>query len=356
VAAGAGMLSVGGVLAGALGVSVVMGGVRMMEGEEVEVGPVVESGRSLRGGEGILMRVRNARVEGKLLSDEEIWENLTALDGEPVTVVTNLLLGEVLKAVPEGREFEFIDEAKERVSVKMMERLCFTLMENAVEKAPMKTVEGMLKRGLFLMSNPDRAMWNPDTVNSGRLGCLVVIEWCKMEPAEASMWVAENWEQLEKLGRAGFHSQGMYSNRRRKNHRFERGDRTFADELRQIVGREIFRSDGFGGVETFVSHFDDEIAATVWKPIFVYEIELEEGELYPDEFAERLVTFPDREPFGELKEVSWLSWFNRGLFPNRSEGRAFKQEYLEALPEHLAADFRRSCLEEVHQIGKEGEE
>jgi len=225
-----------------------------------------------------------------------------------------------------------------------MERLCFTLMENAVEKAPMKTVEGMLERGLFLMSNPDSGMWNPDMVNSGRLGSRVVIAWSKMEPIEASMWVAENWVQLEKLGKAGFHFQGMYSEWRRKNHRFERGHRTFADELGQVVGREIFRSDGFEGVETFVNHFDDEIAATIWKPIFVSEIKMEEGELYPDEFAERLATFPDREPFGELKEVSWLTWFNR------SGGGASKQEYLEALPKHLATDFRRSCLEEVHQI------
>jgi len=73
VAAGAGMFSMGGILAGALGVSLAVGGVRMMEGEMVKVPPVAESGRSLRGGEGNVMRIKNARVEGRSPSDEEIW-------------------------------------------------------------------------------------------------------------------------------------------------------------------------------------------------------------------------------------------------------------------------------------------
>lgn len=355
VVVGGGMFSMAGILAGAMGVSVVMGGVRMMEGkEEVERVPVAESERTTgsRGGS-VFKQIRNGGASGRVLTDVEIWANLDALDGEPMTMVTELLLEEVLKSIPAVRVLEFIDEADERVSVKMKERLCFALMERAVEGNPGEAVESLLERGLFRMKNPDFR-------SSTELGYQGVMLWAGIELTAASEWVVKNWERLEGLGEARSITPAMYSKRRRENRglgEVQERARTFADQIGQGIGNQHFRSKGFGGVKNFVENFDEETAVMIWKPIFFYARSVSGSELYPVEFTEYLVTFPDREPYGELKEVSWMQWYGswERQFKNGG-GKVTKREYLEALPAHLAADFEKSCLDDIHRVGEGGGE
>jgi hypothetical protein len=349
VVSGSGMFSLVGILAGALGVSVVMGGVRMMEGEEAAVSSVMESGRVLRNGESVLTRIRNTGAAGRSLSDEEIWENLVMLDGEPMTVVTDLLVEEVLRSVPGERFFEFIDEADKRVSVKMKERLCYSLLEKAVETAPIGTVEGILEKGVFEMRNPKLGY-------SSYLGVHAVVNLFSHDLEAASAWVIENWWRFEEMGEEGSVTESRTTRRRQLEGGFSPND-MWVDVVGRATARAVYHVEGFQGVEAFAKNFDDEMAATMWRNLMCRSgVGLKEGEFYPVQHAEYLATLPDHEPFGGMKELAWLTWYERwGSDLKSREEKVTKEEYMSALPGHSAADFKKSCLDEVHRIEKRGE-
>jgi len=318
----------------------------MMDGGKIEVTPVVESGRNLRGGEGVLSRIGHSGKKARMLKDEDIWGLLEELDGEPMTLVTDLLLADIAESISGDRIFEFVDEAHRNVSVRMKERLCFILGSRAIEQCPVRVMDGFLDRGLMKMKNPNQRFFE-------ELGFELVSRWGELAPTQASNWVAENLEKLDLLGEVGWHSPVMYSGRRRTVHRFSREHLLFSDRLLQNVSQRIFDRDGFEGVERFVSRFDRERAATLWKPILFWPQALWGDEFYPVEFAEKLASFPDDIAFGELKEVVWRKWHGKWESELRKrEGEVTLMAYMEALPVHLGADFKKSCLDE---IGKDGE-
>ena len=207
-------------------------------------------------------------------------------------------------------------------------------------------------------------MKNPKPMFNDYLGHRAVMFWSEEDLAGASGWVIGNWQRLEKLGRASSYRWGMDSKRRRKQFQFKKKyeDKTVADSLGQAVVRRHFHVGGFEAVEEFVRNFDAETGVFILKPLFVSPGSLGEGEFYPVRLAEKLATFPHREPYGELKEVAWLRWFQHwgDILLDDEERmvgrRVTTAEYMRALPPHLAEDFKRSCLDELPKIEKGGSE
>ena len=350
VVAGSGMFSLVGILAGAMGVSVVMGGVRLMDvGEVVLEVPVVDSRRAVQSQGRVLGRVRETiRGEGGRLSDEEIWESLEELDREPMTMVTDLLLEEVVKSIDAGRYFEFIDTADSRISVRTKERLCFALIDLAVEKNPVEILEGVFERDLFEVKNPNRRFFNA-------MGVAIIESWFGQDHAAASEWMVQNWERFEAMGEEGSLTESRTTRRREAEGGAVIND-SWVDVVARASARAIYKSEGFLGVENFAGNFDDEVAATMWRVIFLRSGGgLEKEEFYPVASAEYLATLPDYEPFGSVKDLAWLKWYGWWTSDLENErGGVTKGEYLKALPVHLASDFKKSCLDEVVRDAKGG--
>ena len=346
VGAAGGIFSVAGILAGAMGVSVVMGGVRLLDGEQIEKEEVAKSQRTTPNREGVLWRIQMAKANGRSMSDAEIHEHLIALDGEPVSLVTDLMLEQVLESVDGERFFVFVDWAEENVSVRMRERLYFSLVGRAMEHDPAGTLEKMMAKGIFRMTEFGVG-------SSGMLGVKAFMGWSGLSFEEALRWFKEHWDEIDALGRKSAYWE--MENARRRKGPFQRANiDTVADQIGQSLGLRVFASDGFDGIERFVVDLDDQSKVAVWKYVFL--LVPKRGELYPREFADYLRRFPDYEPYGELKEVSWLRWYQFGRTKG-DDGRIMtKAEYMKALPPGLGLEFKKSCLDEIKRDGEGGEE
>ncbi len=342
VVVGGGTFSIVGILAGAAGVSVVMGGVRMMDAEKAQKVEVAKSGRAMGSRGSVLERLQMAELDKRPMSDEKIYEHLIALDGEPVTLVSDLMLEQVLESVGGERFFEFVDWAGLHVSMGMRERICFALVGRSMEYDPAGTLERMLEKGIFKVGQfGDRY--------SGTLGVRAFSSWSGKSLEESLNWLMDHWGDLDALGRKGG-LMAMETARRRQGPFQPLNNDTVADELGQSLGLRVFASGGLEAVERFVTDLDDQSKVAVWKYVFL--LTPKPGELYPRELAECLGKFPDKEPFGELKEVSWLRWYQLWGTQGRDGRRMTKEEYMEFLPQEFAAEFKKACLDEIIRDGE----
>lgn len=342
----AGLFSVGGILAGAMSVSVVMGGARIMETPVAGSQPIADAQRSTRpSSQSTLDRLQaDGRPQGNL-SEEEIWKYLIELDQEPKSEATNLMVQKVLQSVSDDRLMSFMGAANRHVSVVMVERIAYPLATRATEIAPRETIEELLDKDMFTLKDP--------RVNySGRLGPKLVMAWSDTSLDEASTWLTRNWETLQGFKVGSSTPVNDFTSRRAT----ERRNYSMADNLGRAMAFKIYHSRGLEEAKQFIDPFDDNTKVALWKGIFTRNHpRLQAGDLYPAKLAEFLVTFPDEEPFGEMKEVTWLSWMKASDLTSNSwaDRNTDKKKYHQALPPGFAADFKKSCLDEIPKGGQQ---
>jgi hypothetical protein len=343
VVSGSGMFSLGGILAGALGVSVVMGGVRLMARDEVEVRPVVESGRVLKAERGgSWRRVIEIRRGGERLSEDEIFAKLLELDDEPANVIRQSVIEYLLEGIAVDRVFTFLDRCHGEFSIFMEEKVFGDLLALAVKDLPAETMDELLSRGWF---------WRlRDIGNNLSVGKGGVAEWGQVDRFGAIEWFIRNWGEIDADGGSGGASWvGDFSRRRR--------GRSFFDQ--SYTAGEVYLADfavhhwrvvGDEGLKEFVGNFSERQQVMVWKKVL--KSRWAHGDLFPEEMAERLVGFSDEGIYGEMKEVVWRYWIQMAR-PLLKEGLSWDdtlEEYQKMLPEKYADDFQKACRDAVEPL------
>lgn len=303
-----------------MGVSVVMGGVRMMDGDGVEEVRVAESTRVLKSTKSVVLRdVVEGRKTGRILSEDEIIAKLMDLDEKPRNVIQQTVIEDLLKRIPAERVFPFLDRCHGELSIVLEEKVFEDLVALAVNDFREEAMDQVLARGWFW-----RIRELSSNLSVGRRG-------------------------LADGGDGGPSWVGDFSKRRRGrsifNLRYTAGEEYLAD-----YGTYQWRAMGDEGLARFAENFSESRQVMMWKNFLTREGRY--GDLFPAEMAERLVRFSDEGIYGELKEVVWLHWLQmaRSLLTEGLSWDETLEEYQKKLPEKYADDFQRACRDAVKPL------
>ena len=337
-----GIFSIAGILAGAISLSAVVGGAKMLERDDAAETPSETlSQRVTRGGGSLLSQIQEGSAGGIEVSDEVIWEQLAALDSRPTNLVTDLMLKKILESVSGERFLEFMDGVDERFSHLLRQRVALLLIDRAVEHDAEGALEGLLDRGWFQIR--DRS-----TIYD--LGMQGVEQFVRQDLHGATAWLRENWAVLEGMKGRSTLSERPTTVRRGGMEVYQIRDR-WSDLIVRSAAAVAYETHGFEGMKTLSSSFDDQGKGTVWRHVFFHVggSSMERGDFYPAEFAEYMVTLPDHEPYGSVKDVSWERWHEIYNYARVAKGeeKLTKEQYKAILPENLAADFQRSSLDPI---------
>ena len=345
----AGMFSIAGILAGAIGLSAVVGGAKMLEREDArETVSVRLPQKAMPDRRSLLEQIQEGGVAGAQVSDEVIWGQLAALDSMPKNLVTDLMLKKILEPVSGEQFFEFMDGVDERFSHLLRQRIASLLMKRAVAHDAEGTLGGLLDRGWFQMK-----------IRSSQydLGVQGVAQFVRQDLGGATAWLRENWAKLEGMEGRSFISESPTTERRGGKAAY--GLRyPWSDRIVRLAAVAAYETDGFEAMKTLSSSFDDQGKGTVWRHVFYHYggSSMESGDVYPAEFAEYMVTLPDQEPYGSMKDVCWERWHEVYNYARKAKGeeKLTKEQYLVILPEDLAADFQKSSLDPIVSIEEGG--